>query len=187
MPWVPHTTLLGTHTESANFSHVIQYYEEVVGPEGVDPISGLPTPGEISYVYYPIRIVANQTNPASVTITYDDTAKTGTIAGHYGPVFNDTVQYEKEDRSIVTINTMTTEPIGVGVWEKLASGDMWEMVAFYPDTTRYRQFTYTATAGDIVGGVQTVRSTLVYQIDLSDQNWTPGKLALQSAVANIRS
>lgn len=185
MPWIPETPLLGTYAQQTTFSNSVQYYEETVGAGSTDPTTGEVTPGEVIRTYYPVRIVANEVNPATITISSDD-YDTATISGYYGPVFNDIVEYLEVDRDLITIDTMNTEPVGVGVWDKLNTSDYWEMVSFTPDRTRYRKFTYTATAGPISGGIQSVIATTIFEIDLSDQNWTPGKEALQNAVQNIR-
>lgn len=186
MPWTPETGQLGTHTQSAGFSHTIQYYEISYGPGGIDPITGDATAGEEIRTYYPVRIVANETNPSSVTISNDDILKTATVSGVYGPVFNDVVRAMKTDKTIIELNTMTTPPVGTSVWHKLAQYDVEEVLSFIADTTRERTFTYTARAGNIVNGVMNVISTATYSITLSDRSWSAGRDALRAAVASTR-
>lgn len=186
MPWTPTEGQLGTYTQSAGVSQTIQYYDISYTPGGVDPTTGDPTPGEEIRTYYPVRITANETNPSSIVISSNDTVKTATIAGVYGPVFNDTVRAMKTDKSIIELNTMTTPPIGTSVWSKLAQYDVEEVLSFIADSSRERTFTYTAKAGNIVNGVMTVVSTATFTILLSDRSWSAGRDALIAAVAATR-
>lgn len=186
MPWTPAAGQLGTYSQSASFSHTIQYYEISYGPGGVDPTTGDPTPGEEIRTYYPVRITANETNPSTVVITSNDAAKTATIAGVYGPVFNDVVRAMKTDKTIIELNTMTSPPIGTSVWSKLAQYDVEEVLSFIADSTRERTFTYTAKTGNIVNGVMNVISTATYSISLADRSWSAGRDALRAAVAATR-
>jgi hypothetical protein len=178
MAWEPELEQLGAVTETQIFSFSVKYFEDSAG--GGD--GGVSTP-----IYYPVKITADEINPTTILITNGTTDST--ISGFYGSVFNDTVKYMKNDLSYITVNTLTTEPIGISVWNKIPSDQtMREVIEFTPDLTRIRVFNYTCVAGllDNSGNIPTPIATTVKQIIISDRNWTPGKNALQAAVAQTR-
>ena len=178
MAWEPDLEQLGTVTETQVFTFSIKYAQETtVNAES----------GETALEYFPVKITADESNPSTVVITNAPTDST--ISGFYGAAFNDTVTYMKDDLSYETVNTITTEPLGTSVWDKLTSDqNVREVIQFMPDLTRTRVFNYTCVAGlmDAFGNIPIPISTTVKQIILSDRNWTPGKNALQSAVAQTR-
>lgn len=186
MPWTPETTSLGTYTQSSSVMANVQYYEISFGAGTTDPNTGVTTPGEEIRTYYPVRITANQVNPATIALSHNDVAKTATLSGVYGPVFNDVVRAMKKDKSIIQLDTMSSPPIGTSVWAKLAQYDVEEVLSFIADSSRERTFTYTAKAGSIVNGVMNVISTTTFSVLLSDKNWTAGRDALRLAVTATR-
>lgn len=192
MAWTPTTPLLGTVVEFENFSFPLDYTTV-----GVDPLTGLETE-----VHYPVRItttspkdtvvLANSqvtwTAPPGGTGLYSYVLGTGaSVSGFFKYVYNDTVEYMNFDKDIITLaGTETT-----GTWELFDVNDCYQMLSFKADTTRYRQFSYTAEAytKSRVGGndVINVVSTLNCTIDVSDRNWTPGMTALRNAVATTKA
>jgi len=175
MAWEPDLEQLGTVTETQVFSFSVKYFQDIVsGEEG-----GVSTP-----VYYPVKITAVEANPATVVIT--NGTLDSTISGSFGPAFDDIVTYMKNDLSYETLDTLTTPPPGTIVWTKLASRpNKKEIISFIPDPTRMRIFNYTCVAGtlDGSGNIPSPIATTNKQIILDDRNWTPGKNALQAAVA----
>ena len=180
--WIPSADLLGTYSENSSVSLTLQYYEETAGE--IDPNTG--EAGESTIVYYPVRIITQDVNPNTISITHDDIALTASISGFYGPVYNDTVEVMLPDETYRTFNTMTTEPIGVGVWEKIKQYNVKEVIKFIADPTRSRTFTYTVNAGRVDNGIMTIKATTTKTILLQDFNWTSGRNALKAAVAKTR-
>lgn len=174
MAWEPALEQLGTVTETQVFTFSVKYFEEPI-----------PVEGDVSTsVYYSVKITAVEANPAAVVIT--NGTLDSTISGSFGPAFNDVVTYMKNDLSYETLNTLTTAPSGTSVWAKLSSKpNKKEIISFIPDPTRMRIFNYTCVAGtlDGSGNIPSPVATINKQIILSDKNWTPGKNALQAAVA----
>jgi hypothetical protein len=180
--WSPSADLLGTYSESSSVSVTLQYYEETAGE--IDATTG--SAGEPTLVYYPVRIIAQDVNPNTISITHNDIGLSASISGFYGPVYNDTVQVMLPDKTYQTFNTMTTEPIGVAVWEKIKQYNVKEVIKFIADPTRTRTFTYIVNAGLINNGVMTIRATTTKTILLQDFSWTSGRNALKAAVAKTR-
>lgn len=179
MAWEPDLEQLGTVTETQVFTFSVKYFQDVSG--GGD--GGTTTP-----VYYPVIITAVEQNPDSVTIT--NGSLDSTISGSFGPSFDDVVTYMKSDLSYETLDTLNTEPAGTSVWVKLNSRpDKKEIISFIPDPTRMRVFNYTCIAGtlDGSGNIPSPIATTNKQIILADRDWTPGKNALQAAVAETQS
>ena len=192
MAWTPTTPLLGTVVEFENFSFPLDYTEEAV-----DPVTGL-----TEEVHYPVRITT--TSPKD-TVTLADSQVTWTapplgiglysyvivsgasISGFFKYVYSDIVEYMNFDKDIIRLEGTET----VGTWEQFDVNDCYQMLSFKADTTRYRQFTYKAeayTKSRISGNdVINVVSTLNFNIDVSDRNWTPGMTALRNAVATTKA
>lgn len=178
MAWEPDLEQLGTVTETQVFSFSVKYFEETTAGES----------GTSSSVYYPVIITAVEGNPPSVTITNGELDST--ISGSFGPSFDDVVTYMKSDLTYETLDTLNTEPAGTSVWIKLNSRpDKKEIISFTPDLTRMRVFNYTCIAGtlDGSGNIPNPIATANKQIILADRDWTPGKNALQAAVAATES
>lgn len=180
--WSPSSDLLGTYSENSSVSVTLQYYEETPGV--VDSTTGLT--GESTLVYYPVRIIPQDVNPSTISITHNDSALSAFISGFYGPVYNDTVEVMLPDETYRTFNTMTTEPVGVGVWEKIKQYDVKEVIKFIADPTRSRTFTYTVNAGPISGNNMTILATTTKTILVQDFSWTSGRDALKTAIAQTR-
>lgn len=177
MPWIPESDPMGTHTQMENFSHTVQYYTIEIIPGSVDPETGAAGESTEIRTYYPVVITPNDPNPASITINNTGSTSGSTISGFYGSIFNDQVYAMKNDFTYVYLDTMTTPPIGEGVWTKLEDYDIKEMVYFIPDPSRTRTFTYTCVAN----GESTTKSVVC-----QDLSWEPGKNALRAAVAATR-
>lgn len=176
MPWTPTESLLNTVTEFQTFSNSVRYYEEVVGPGGVDATTGEPTAGEITFVYYPVTIT--QASPKdTITTSIGDPA---TITGFYRYVYNDIVTYRDFNENIVT----KSGTADLGTWEQINMDEVYQLIEFVPDGSRFRTFSYTASAKNTDGSV---RATTTYTINVSDQNWSNGAAALRNAVTIIRA
>lgn len=175
MPWIPTEPLLGTVTEFQNFDYSIQYYEEVVGPGGIDATTGEATPGEVTRVYYPVTITPEIVKP---TIS-STTGNPGHVSGYYQYTFNDVIQYRDNNNNIVTLTGDATQ----GTWQKLNMDVVYQITSFRPDTSRDRTFNFTAIAknGD------TVVATTDYNIRVFDPSWTSGLNNLRAAIATIRA
>jgi hypothetical protein len=176
MTWVPELSLLGTVTEFQSFSYSIRYYEESEGPGGIDPGTGLATPGEITRTYYPVTIIPASPKP-TITTTIGDPA---TISGLFQYVYNDVITYRDFNENIVVKSGTAT----LGTWEQINMAEVYQLVEFVPDSSRFRTFSYTAQAKNIDGSV---RATTEYTIDVSDQNWSNGATALRNAIATIKA
>lgn len=181
MPWEPASDPMITVTETQVFSLTIRYYELFGG--GVDPYTGITT--EPTPVYYNIIVTPVMSNPSTITITGNGTTAV-TISGYYGPSFDDKLKVMTTHDVVSPDNlkmpnyknfdTLTTEPLGVGVWTKYANNtDNFEIIDFIPDPTRTRDIYYSCK---VVGtGATTSKYTRV-----QDLNWTPGMNALKSAL-----
>lgn len=177
MPWSPDITLLNTVREFQNFSHAIQYYDEIITPGGVDPATGLAGEDIITRIYYPVKITQNNQKP-TITTTDGDTA---TISGFFRYIFWDTIQYRNFNDQLITLTGTETK----GAWEQFYEqiNDVYQLSYFDPDGSRDRTFSFTATA---YNGL-IVKSTQTYTIRVYDPSWTSGRNNLVSAVANIRA
>jgi hypothetical protein len=167
MAWTPTETLLGTHAEMATFSHTIEYYTEEAG----DPTAVPPTTGSITY--YSVRIIPQQTNPYTVSISG------ATISGYYRGIFNDGLTTRD---SVGNITTITTLGSNASVWDAVNRSKVHEVIGFDPDMTRSRTFTYLAEAYNPLLP-NTVIASQTYTILCEDKNWTPGMLSLKELVS----
>ena len=178
MPWTPSATLLSTVREFEQFSHSVRYYEESIGAAGVDPVTGEATPGEVTFVYYPV--VITQVAPQTTVITTQTASDPAAINGFYKYIFYDTIIYRDFNDNIKTLRGSGD----MGTWEQLDMADCYQMVEFIPDSTRFRTFSFTAEAKNTDG---TTRATQTFTIDVSDRSWTSGSNALKNAVDTIRA
>jgi hypothetical protein len=176
MAWTPEESLLGAVTEFQNFSHSIAYYEESIGAGGVDPVTGAPTAGEVTRVYYPVTIIPESPKP-TVNTTIGNPA---TISGFFQYVYNDVVTYRDFNENIVVKSGTST----LGTWEQINMAEVYQIVEFSPDSFRFKTFNYTAQAKNMNGSV---RATAQFTINVSDQNWSNGAAALRNAIAIIRA
>jgi hypothetical protein len=174
--WIPTETLLGTHAELAFFSHTVQYYVEGAAgdPLAVPPVeAGAPT-------YYNVRIIAQETNPDTVTFS---TGNPGTVGGYYKGIFNDSLMTRAEDGSFTTITTLGEN---AGVFDAVNRTNVYQVISFKADTTRSRTFTYVAQAFDPLFP-NTVIASQTYTILAEDKNWTPGMMNLKELVSYASS
>ena len=161
MSWAPSTTELGPHAEFENFSHTITY-------EVVDEILGT--------ISYSVRIIPQQTLPATVNITG------ATLSGYFKHVFNDTLKYRTFNQQTKTVVTDSDN----GAWDKLNTNDVFEFTSFKADTSRSRIYNYVAEAYDpLIPG--TVVASQNYTLNVQDLNWAPGLLALKEIVTLTQS
>ena len=188
--WTPEESLLATVREFESFSSSFEYYEEVITPGAVDPVTGLAGEDIVTRVYYPVRLtqVSPQdtvtiVNGTWITQTTQLNPNPGTTAatlnGYYRYIFYDTIIYRDFNENIKTLTGSATK----GTWEQLDMNDCYQMVEFIPDTVRYRRFEFIAEAVNVNNEVV---STKNYYVDVSDRNWTPGLMALRNAVQIIR-
>lgn len=175
--WDPSASLLGTVSEFQNFTFTIRYYEETIDALTLN-LDGTTTPGETTRSYYPVIIT--QTTPKPTVTTSSTPVDPSIISGYFKHVFNDVIMYRDFNKTIKTIHG--TED--VGTWEMLDMNDCYQFVEFSPDTTRFRQFAYTATAKNIDG---TTKDTTTFYINVSDQNWSSGSTALKNVIDIIRA
>jgi len=178
MPWVPSTSLLGTHAELATFSHQVQYYEPGTA---ADPLA-VPPVEATADVYYNVRITPQESNPNTITFTEGLAA---TISGYFKQAFNDTLTVKSSDGVITTVSTLD-EPVG-GVFDKINRETLQEVISFKADTTRSRVFTYDTKAYKIVNGAEVTMATNQYTILLQDKNWDPGRINLKELVSYASS
>lgn len=169
--------LLGTVSEFQNFTYTVRYYEETIGAPVLN-LNGTTSPGETIRSYYPVII--SQENPQSTITTSSTASDPCTISGYFKFVFSDVITYIDFDNNIKTLQGTSN----VGTWEMLDMNDCYQFVEFSPDTTRFRQFTYTAVAKNTDG---TTRATSTFLINVSDQNWSSGSTALKNAIDTIRA
>ena len=167
MSWVL-GELPGTVQEFENFSYGIQYYDEGI----VDPVTGL-TGEKVDYT-----VTITQLSPQATVTT--SSGITATVAGFYRYIFYDTVIYKNFNNEILTIQG--TE--NLGTWEQIIPAEVYQIIEFIPDATRFRTFNFLAEAKSSTGAVV---ATTNFIIDVSDRNWDPGKAALQNIVAIIKS
>ena len=130
----------------------------------------------------------------TLSITGNDTTAV-TISGTTGSAFDDKLkvmlthdvvdQENTKNPKFREYDTLTKEPIGIGVWTKYAQHtDNFEVVSFIPDQTRIRDIYYNCIAYDT--NPNTPVSTARKYIRVQDLNWTPGMEALNAAVLATR-
>ena len=175
MAWTPTATELGPHTELETFSHSITY---IVPGSEADPLADPPTEAT-EEIRYNVRIVPQETNPATVSFTAGDP---GIIAGYFKRVFNDTIQYKTFDKQIKTV---VTDPDN-GAWDKVIDAEVYETLSFKADTTRNIIRNYTAQAYDPLFPA-TVVASKSYTINIRDLNWTTGQTLLKQLVTLTQS
>ena len=174
--WSPSSSLLGTVSEFQNFSYSIRYYEETIGAPTLN-LDGTTTPGLTTRDYYPV--VITQANPQMTISSTSVAADPATISGYFKYVFNDVITYRDFNENIKILQGTPN----IGTWELFNINDCYQFVEFSPDDSRFRQFTFTATAKNLDG---TIRATTVYTINVSDQNWSSGSDALKNAIDAIK-
>lgn len=173
--WTPTETLLGTHVELESFSHSITYIE----PAGeADPLADPPVEAT-EEVRYNVRIVPQETNPATVSFTAGDP---GIVAGYFKRVFNDTIQYKTFDKQIKTV---VTDPDN-GAWDKVINSEVYETLSFKADASRNIIRNYTAQAYNPLFPAIVVASKS-YTINIKDLNWTTGQTLLKQLVTLTQS
>lgn len=181
--WTPSAAFLGTVTETQNFNYGITCYIENSSSQNGTVVG-------VTREDCKVVIEPHEQNPQSIIIT--DDVINASISGHYGPQFNDVIRIMHADYSNEDFDTLNSEPQGVSVWDKLDSKTYAELIGFNPDPIRRRLFHYTAKAYKVTGGTtffsghtilpDTVLSTKEYIIELSDQNWEPGKMKLKEVL-----
>ena len=179
MAWTPTATELGPHTELETFSHSITYI--VPGTEA-DPLADPPTEAT-EEIRYNVRIVPQETNPATVSFTAGDP---GIIAGYFKRVFNDTIQYKTFDKQIKTV---VTDPDN-GAWDKVINSEVYEATSFKADTSRNIIKNYRAEAFDnnpLSPNYLDIVATKDYTINIKDLNWTTGQTLLKQLVTLTQS
>jgi hypothetical protein len=159
----PGSTTLGEYPELQTFSHSISYYEGE----------------ELERAYFTVRVTPQQPNGPTVSFT---TGNPGVISGYYKGVFNDELTVLNDDLTYSTVTTLTG-PEG-SVWSKVNSNNLFQVIAFKPDTTRERTLTYLAEA---LNQNNTVRASQVYTIYARDRNWSPGQQALLELLQDASS
>lgn len=177
MPWTPTTSLLGTHAELETFSHSIQYYTETAGAP--DPISGLPGPAV--QTYYQVKVTPLESNPSTVTFT---AGNPGIIGGYYKGIFNDSLKTRDFKNNFTTVTTLTGS--AGGVFDKVDRSNVHEVIAFHPDMTRSRTFSYLAEAYS-AGTPNTIVASMTYTVLAQDLNWSPGMMNLKELVSYASS
>jgi hypothetical protein len=175
MAWNPTTTELGPYTELQSFSHSITY---IIPATEADPLADPPTEAT-EEVRYNVRIVPQETNPATVSLTAGDP---GIIAGYFKRVFNDTIKYQTFEKQIKTV---VTDPDN-GAWDKVINAEVSETISFKADTTRNIIRNYTAQAYDPLVPA-TVVASKSYTINIRDLNWTTGQTLLKELVNLTKS
>ncbi len=165
--WEPVNTLLGTYAEMASFSHTIEYYTEEEG----DPTATPPTSG--SRTYYSVRIIPQETNPSSVSVSG------ATLSGFYRGIFNDGLTTRDSKGNITTITTLGSN---ASVWDAVNRSNLHEVIGFDPDMTRSRTFSYVAQAYNPLTP-NTIIASQTYTVLCQDRNWTPGMLSLKELVS----
>jgi hypothetical protein len=175
MAWNPTTTELGPHTELETFSHSITY---IIPAVEADPLADPPVEGS-EEVRYNVRIVPQESNPATVSFTAGDP---GIVAGYFKRVFNDTIKYQTFQKEIKTV---VTDPDN-GAWDKVINAEVSEAISFKADTTRNIIRNYTAQAYDPLVPA-TVVASKSYTINIKDLNWTTGQNLLKELVNLTKS
>ena len=164
--WEPVNTLLGTYAEMTSFSHTIEYYTEEEG----DPTASSPTSG--GRTYYSVRIIPQETNPSSISISG------AILSGFYRGIFNDGLTTRDSKGNITTITTLGSN---ASVWDAVNRSNVHEVIGFDPDMTRSRTFSYVAQAYSPLTP-NTIMASQTYTVLCEDRNWTPGMLSLKELV-----
>lgn len=175
MPWVPATPNLGTSTETGTFNYTIKYYTESTTPGTPDPVTGIVGDGTTTDTYYPVNIIPQQIDPATVNITNGLSAA---ITGYFGACFNDTLTTRDTSGKITTISTLST---GQSVFTSVDKTTLHEVIGFVADSTRTRTFTFVANAYDPLNPTVIIDSQ-TYTAICQDLSWTPGKNSLKELV-----
>lgn len=179
MAWNPTTTELGPYTELQSFSHSITY---IIPATEADPLATPPTEAT-EEIRYTVRIVPQETNPATVSFTVGDP---GIIAGYFKRVFNDTIQYKTFNKQI---KTAVTDPDN-GAWDKVTNSEVYETLSFKADTSRNIIRNYIAQAIDnnpVSPTYLQVVSSKSYTINIRDLNWSTGQNLLKQLVTLTQS
>ena len=175
MAWNPTTTELGPYTELQSFSHSITY---IIPATEADPTATPPTEATLE-IRYNVRILPQETNPATVSFTAGDP---GIIAGYFKRVFNDTIQYKTFGKEI---KTAVTDPDN-GAWDKVTNSEVYETLSFKADTSRNTIRNYIAQAYDPLVPT-TVVASKSYTINIRDLNWSTGQTLLKQLVTLTQS
>jgi hypothetical protein len=155
--WEPTEVNLATVKELEHFNvSVTCYVEEDINNQIVKKY--------LDITFFPIDITVD-------TIQYSIKANPGVISGYYKAVFDDTLIFQQKDLSKKTITTLSSEPIGQSVFEKIKTENVLGITGFIPDPIRHKVFRYSAIAYDN----NTQISEKEYTITVSDRNWDNGK------------
>jgi hypothetical protein len=149
----PTVTQLGTVTENQSLNFEIYYEEENILT--------------LTTTRYPVTIVANETNPSTISLQSLVSPIRASISGYYFDSFTNSIQYRTPTDTFVTVPK----------FEQIDITKLSEMVSYDADTNRTKNYTYTATARDglIVKGIN------IYTITVQN-DWTNGKNSLQTYV-----
>lgn len=147
MPWTPATANLGSVDENVSFSHTLIYEE-------VDPLT-------LQLVSYPVTIVANETNPSSITISG------AVISGYYFDSFPYSITYRTDSGELPVVTKFSS----------VATSSLNEMVSYRASMLASKTYSYTATARN----GSTILSTQVFTKTVTN-NWTPGRDLLKQYV-----
>jgi len=177
MPWIPEESNLGIHPELQNFSHSIQYYEEIQTGVGGGDESGGET---VEIVYYNVNITPQyQGSYPTIVITNGLGAS---ISGFFRGVFNDSLTILNKQGVLRTVSTL--QPPEGSVWDKIDRPNLLQVISFKADTTRSRTLSYLAEAVDEDGNVLSANT---YTILAQDLNWSPGQQNLRDLVSYASS
>lgn len=106
------------------------------------------------------------------------------VSGNTGFHFDDKLHLLTKNYTYQFLSNLTGER-GKSVWNKADDTNTRQVVGFYPDVNRYKEFNLVATAHSPFGS--TVIDTKNYKIVIFDPNWDNGKNKLRLFLDKIKN
>lgn len=103
------------------------------------------------------------------------------IHGVFLRCFDDRLHLLLMDWSYVDITTLNA-PAGVSVWDKSNDLDIRQVIGFYPDMIRRKEFNFRATAYDKDDDSSYTKN---YKIIVYDPNWETGKNNFKNLLTRV--
>lgn len=164
--WTPLQQNLGTLKENQDFVY------------NISAVSQADDNGQPINLLISVEFVGDA--PDDVVINQSTTSLS--ISGNTGYHFDDKLNVLTDDYTYQFFSTLSGE-IGKSVWDKANHLTTRQVVGFYPDPNRYKEFNLIATArylGQVV-------DTKNYKIVIFDPNWDGGKTQLKTFLEKIKN
>ena len=167
--WTPQLINLGTLKENQDFTYTITAVSESQ-QENSQPTN--------------LRVTVKFIGDEPDNLIISSSGLGAVVSGNTGFHFDDKLHLLTKNYTYQFLSNLTGER-GKSVWNKADDTNTIQVVGFYPDVNRYKEFNLVATAHSPFG--DTVIDTKNYKIVIFDPNWDNGKNQLRLFLDKIKN